>query len=1124
MSSSQNYISPKASPSCLRAIVTVLLALCGALFAEPIRLPQEPALSPDGKTIAFAWHGDLWRVPAGGGAAQRLTVHSAADSSPAFSPDGKQIAFISEREGSRQVYVMPSEGGEPRQLTFHTEGYDVREWMPDGKTLLVSMVRDNSWMREARSPRLALLDVRERHAEQLLFDDYVGEASVSPDGKRVLFTREGESWWRQGYHGSRAGQIWLFNRDDSTFKQLKRETTECRWPLWKPDGKGFFYLSNRDGILNLWEHDSASGKDEQRTFFKTDAVVYPALSRDGSTLVFRHLYDLYQWHPAQKEPQKIVIDCASDSNAPSTEKRVLDRATRVTFTQDGLQMAFLAGGDVWVMDTELREPHQVTSTTEEERDLTFAPDGKSLWFISDSGGQTDVWKAVPEKPAKFWWENSAFKLSQVTHDAAAEARIEFTRDSKHVAWVKDRGDVWVADADGQNAKRVIESWNIPDFQFSPDGTWIVYSLSDEWFNNDIWLLPVDGVRAPFNLSRHPDNDFAPTWSPDGKLIAWTGRRSGDEVDIHYVWLRAEDEEQTKRERQAAKAREKIKKAAASPAKGAGAASGPKPKGEDATTPDVPAPSVAPAAGKAAPTEEKPPAPAAEKPKPAPMRVDLDGIHDRIHRIAIPNTTEIGLVWSPDSKKLAFSATVEGKRGTYTVELPDEVKPKMLAMAAGFNAAWVKNDDQIVCLVEGQPTSITSKGVVSTHRFRALQSVNRPEKQRAVFDLCWRIMRDRYYDERLGNRDWNAVRAKYGDAAAAAPDMRAVSEIIHLMLGELNGSHLGFSLNGPATPANTWREETAHLGLRFDPTFDGPGWRVRDVLEKGPASHRASRIEAGEIILKVDGRDVSPKMDVSEVLNGPIERDIALHVRSVAGAERDVTLRPITYAAARKLLYDGWIKTNRRTVEQATGGMLGYLHIAAMSDESFELFEEELYEAGAGKDGLVIDVRENGGGSTADHLLTALMQPQHAITVPRGGKPGYPQDRIVYAVWQKPIVVLCNQNSFSNAEIFSHAIKTLKRGKLVGVPTAGGVISTGATSIMDVGTLRLPFRGWYVMSDGEDMELKGAQPDFVIWPQPGDQPKGVDAQLAKAIEVLRDDVQAWKKQPHPELKKASGRQP
>jgi tricorn protease len=223
-----------------------------------------------------------------------------------------------------------------------------------------------------------------------------------------------------------------------------------------------------------------------------------------------------------------------------------------------------------------------------------------------------------------------------------------------------------------------------------------------------------------------------------------------------------------------------------------------------------------------------------------------------------------------------------------------------------------------------------------------------------------------------------------------------------------------------------------------------------------------------------------------------------------------------------MLYQKWLDDNQAMVDKLSSGKFGYLHISAMDMPSFYKFEEELYSQAAGKDGLVIDVRENGGGSTADHLLTALTQPVHAIAVPRGGTPGYPQDRKVYATWNKPIVVLCNQNSFSNAEIFSHAILALKRGKLVGVPTAGGVISTGATQIMDLGTLRMPFRGWYGINDGEDMELHGAMPHVILWPEPEELPKGKDRQLEKGIEVLKSEVEAWQKLPKPKLIKATDR--
>jgi len=295
-----------------------------------------------------------------------------------------------------------------------------------------------------------------------------------------------------------------------------------------------------------------------------------------------------------------------------------------------------------------------------------------------------------------------------------------------------------------------------------------------------------------------------------------------------------------------------------------------------------------------------------------------------------------------------------------------------------------------------------------------------------------------------------------------------------------------------------------------------------VIPGSPADQKKSKIVAGEVVLAIDGTVVDPAMDLTKVLNGPFERDITLQVRNSKGEDRGVVIRPTTYSSIRSLLYEKWVRDTRALVEKLSEDKLGYLHVRAMDTSSFHRFEEELYSAGAGKDGLVIDVRNNNGGSTTDHLLTALTQPVHAVTVPRGGVPGYPQDRKVYATWNKPIVVLCNQNSFSNAEIFSHAIKTLGRGQLVGVPTAGGVISTGGTMIMDVGFLRLPGRGWYVLDTGEDMELNGAVPHHIVWPEPGQQAAGKDVQVEKAVEVLLADVQKWSERPQPKLRKATER--
>jgi tricorn protease len=1148
----------------LLSIVTLLVFGLPVRGEIPLTLVQNPALAPDGKTLAFDWNGDVWTVPTAGGVAQPLTRHPGRDREPKFSPDGRQIAFISDRTGSNQIYVIPATGGTPKQVTFHTGGYALQGWHPDGQRLVAHGARDHYWR---RAERLLLVDLRERRADQVVFDDYGDNASVSPDGKKILFNREGAQWWRKGYHGSQAAQVWLFDTATGEFEKILASEWDARWPLWKPDGRGFYYVAAKGKITNLHEYDFASKNSKPLTTFTADSVVFPTLSRDGSTLVFRHLFDLYVLKPgAGGPPEKINIRLVGDHIPETTQRRVLTSATQVAFSADGLEVAFIAGGDLWVMDTELKEPKQVTNTPAEERDPVFAPNGDSIWFVSDHGGQTDVWKAQRGDAKRYWWEQKSFKTTRITDDTATESNLKFSPDGKKLAFIKGRGNLTIMDVEGGGTNVLVPSWNPPQYDWSPDGKWVVYAVEDNDFNRDVFIQPIDGSRPPYNVSRHPREDSSPVWSPDGKAIAFTSRRQGEEVDVYYVYLKPEDDETSSRDRTLAKAIEKMNKA-----RKAAPAAPPKPG-------DAPAKRDADGEG---PAEAAPP-PAGKKPTVPDVAIDFDKLHQRLRRLTIPESTEANLFWSPDGKRLAFSAKVDGRTGLYAVELEGDLRPKLLTTEVGSQMKWLKGTNQIVMLLSGQPAAVTvsgttpastaatpatsapggrrpgggttaaaptaanessgSGGTVTSYRFQAHQKVETPAKHAAAFEQAWRTMRDHYYDERLGNNDWEAIKKKYLDAAREAPDVDGLAVVVNLMLGELNGSHLGFMPlsserargRAPATPTPTptpapneptptqWTETTGHLGARFDPTFKGPGWKIRDVIPGSPADQKKTKLMAGEIVLQINGKTLDPKMDPAEVLTLPPGAEAEVVVQGTDGKERTVTIRPIAYAAARTLLYDQWLEDNRQAVAKASDGKLGYLHISAMSMPTFHKFQEELFAQGAGKEGLIIDVRENGGGSTADHLLTALTQPVHAITIPRGGGRGYPSDRMVYATWNKPIVVMCNQNSFSNAEIFSHAIKTLQRGKLVGVPTAGGVISTGGTNIMDVGFLRLPGRGWYLLNDGEDMELNGAVPDVVIWPQPGELPRGKDVQLAKAVEVLTKEVEAWKQRPQPKLRKASER--
>lgn len=1121
---------------CLLSLVLVL----SEARAEEIRLAIQPNLSPDGTTLLFVYGGDIWSVPTEGGQARRLTTHPADESEPHFSPDGERIAFVSERTGSPQIYFMPATGGRPEQKTHHTEGYSLQGWFPDSSQVLALATRDHFWR---NAQRFFSVTMFHRSVDRLLFDGYGTEGSLSPDGTKLLFVREGERWWRKGYRGARSAQIWLYDIKAKEFSQLLKMDTGCRSPVWKPDGSGFYYCGSqgaKNGARNLHEFSLADGSSRQLTNFKDDLVTSPCVSGDGKTVVFSHLFDLYRLSIGNKKqtakPERIRITIDSDETKSSkkpTLRRSIQGATNVAFTKDGLEIAMIVGGDLWVMDTELREPRQVTSTPEFEADPVFSADGNAIFFISWEDTQPDIWKSERADSKRYWWQNDEFKLTRLTEDGNTESSLRLSPNGTDLAFVRDRGDLWLLDTKSGKTRSLFESFLPPAFDFSPDGKWIVYSQSDNDFNSDIWVRPVDGSSDPVNISRHPDDESNPVWSPDGKLIAFTGRRADDETDVYFVWTQKQDDETGSRDRKLKKALETLDKARKK-----------KPASTSAEPPKPePAKEVAPEKGKKKKRKKKKPEekpeestgkPAKEakeeeaktEPKLPEVKIDFDGIQRRLRRISIPNSTESNLFWSHDSKKLAFSASVDGKRGTYSVQLPDSLTPKLITTSTGSRARWTKSPDRILWLTSGVPTSQAISGAKTAYSFTVYQTVTRSDRHRAAFNAAWRVMNDWWYDSNFANRDWDRVHRKYTGVAGNAPDLSALSRVIHLMLGELNGSHLGFRHGTP--PRDTgddWRPVTAHLGVRFDSSYVAPGLKIADVIPRGPADQVESRLAAGEIILTIDGMKVDRSFDLTQVLNGRLDRDISLRVRGAdkKATERDVVLRPTTYSAVRSQLYRKWMDSNREQVKTLAKGKLGYLHIRGMNWPSFLEFERELYDVAYGKDGLIIDVRDNGGGFTTDHLLTALTQPRHAITVPRGGGSGYPHSRMVYATWDKPIVVLCNQNSYSNAEIFSHAIKGLGRGKVVGVPTAGGVISTGIAPIMDVGILRRPFRGWFVRGTGEDMELNGCVPHEIVWPRPTEIPSGKDRQLETAVKVLRKQVKKSQKSPQPKLRKATERE-
>lgn len=1074
------------------------MVLCSSLaLAEKvdIKLPSTPALSTDGSRLVFEWAGDLWVASSDGGKAVRISNHPARDNWPQFSPDGKQIAFMSKRDDTFHVYVMPSDGGTAKKITSHSEGCLLAGWWPDGKTLLIQADRDNYPFPPSR---FFQIKAEGKGPESLLFDTYGKEGTISPAGDKLLFVREGIDLFRKGYKGSGSAQIWMCDLASMKFTPLCVDPEGSRSPMWAPDGKKFYYSGEKSGCYNIWEYDLVSGVKKQLTFFKDDPIIIPVISANGRKIVFRCLADFHVFEPLSgKEPQKIDLWTDADDLLAKTKRRWYASAGSsgtVDFADDGLEIALSVGGRIYVMDTVFREPVEVTADDSAyDYEPVFSPDRMALFFLHDTGDKINVWKAERSDPVADWWKNRKFKLSKVTDDEKAKSGLSLSPDGKKMAFNRGRGELCICSVDGSGLKVIADSPNPVFCDWSPDSQWLVCCIQDSDSNADVFIVSADGSSAPYNISRHPNWDYMPRWSPDGKVIAFGGRRYDEEANLFYVWLSRADEEMSARERVRQKAEKVLNDARRNEKSGS----------------EKPAETNAPTATPVSNIV---------------VNIDFDGLEDRIHRIPMRDATPGNLFWSFDSKALVFSTTINGRKGTYKINIPDNLSPDFMTDKVGTQAKWIKRNSTILWTVDGVPAAFNQM-----YDFKVFQTINAAAYRKLGFRMIWRTMRDSFYDSRLNNLNWNKILVKYEDMAANAADHPAFYRVVNMLLGELNASHTGFQDNKASEQewlnewdTKQWKDRTATLGLRFDDSFEGPGLKVSHVIKGGPCDAVNNKMVSGDILLSVNGAEVGPDADLAGLLTGLFPRDIKLKVKGADGAERDLIVEEKGFDQMKDLVRDDWVLGNRRKVEQLSQGTLGYLSISKMQNEDLRQFERTVYEQGVGRDGIVIDVRNNPGGFIADQLLSILCRARHSVTVPRDGEQGYISSYTKYVTWNKPIVVLCNQYSTSNAEIFSHAIKTLKRGKLVGVPTQGAVIATPDVDILDLGKLSVPERGFFTLNDGQDMELNGCVPDYVIWPEPGEQAAGIDRQLEKAVEVLLQDVKDDKAKGPLKLIKASER--
>lgn len=1061
-----------------------LIALSQPLNAQTDLLIRQPAVSPDGQQIAFSWQGDIWTVSAAGGDAKRLTIHESYESSPVWSNDGNTIAFVSERYGNRDIFTMTKDGANIQRKTYHS-ATDYNPSFDDAGNLYFSTRR--LFASVERDYEVYRLDKNAQTPYRFL-DATALDAAISPNGKLVTWVRGTCRKEREAYTGPANRNVWMYNVDTKKYTPIANNNEQETMPRWAGNQQ-LFYLSAKNGKYNIYgvsiDGDGKAGEPKAITNDKKMGIRYFSLSSDGQTIAFTRGADLMVMKDGGK-PQPIKIKVTSDYRFdPIEHKMFKSGVTSYSITPNGKLTAFITHGEVFVgaADKEQSRAVNISDHPFREREVIWQNDSVLL-FTSDRNGNYDIYQARSadaDEPSLF----KSFKrdIQRVTNTQQDERSLALSPDGKQLAFIRGT-NLMVVDIndDGSLGKErtLTEGWNAPSgVVWSPDSKHLAYSRSDLNFNEEVFIHPVDGSTAPVNVSMHPRDDYNPVWSKDGSKLGFISIRNNGDADVWFAWLKKSDWEKTSLDWKDEANKEGGKKGKKSSKK-----KGKKGKDEQQV---------------------------------APIQIDFEDIHDRLVQVTYLPGNESSLAIDAKGEFFYFmtnrgsNSGSEGDSDYKKVKWNGEEMKTVLPKTRLYGIELSADGKSFYFIKSGKVNKLGTKAKKpDTYTYNAKMDINHPKEMQQIFDEAWRVINDGFYDPNFHGKDWEKLSKTYKPIALSASTIQDFRVIFNEMLGQLNASHMG--LRGFNNPEDVQRERTGLIGAEITPVNNGV--KITYVLPNSPASKSASQLNVGDVITAINGATISGN-NYYALLEGTANERTLFNVTAADGTTREVIIRPTNSLYYN--LYEAWVKEREALVAEYSNNQLGYIHIQGMNWRSFERFERELTAAGAGKKGIVIDVRYNGGGWTTDMLMAVLNVRQHAYTVPRGAVKSlekenknfsnyYPYgERLPLAAWTGPAIALCNQNSYSNAEIFSHAFKTLGRGTLVGQPTFGAVISTGAGGLIDGSYVRRPFRAWYVKATGENMEFVPATPNILIENAPNYRASGNDAQLKKATEQLLEEI-------------------